>query len=520
MKKVAIDEHYIPRNFSVTSLSRGLVVGSGVGLDALILFYFGFSKETDAYFAALAIPALISSTLDVQIQKVLIPFCMRSLRSSEKETVSEVLSNFAGICTLILAVGALLLAGFSHTVIPLLVPGFGNEVVLLAVELGGILPWIMVLGGANATLQSILLSHHRYGLVPLTKLVSNSVSILALVTLHKNLGVYALAIGALVGSACAFSLTLIATRRLGFHYKMICDLNNAQVRHMFRSLLYPLGGHALGECKTLVENCLLSFLTSGSLSALRYSSRIVETMVSVTVGSIATSTLPLVSHYAAEKKIELMKTSVLKSIKFLLFIACPMSIWLIFSGDSLVMLLFGRGKFSLEDAELTGALISLMTPYIVMSRMSTIMQSMFYAVDDTKTPAISAVINFFANVIVAIGCIKIIGIYAFPVASSVGALCTAVGMSLVLHRRFGALGWKKLEVFAGQFSAVLAMTTLAFVVSAGVRDYLSPHLFSEQVIAFVVPSAIGGVAFCAASLIFGIVSLQGCRGFFRSSRAL
>jgi putative peptidoglycan lipid II flippase len=414
----------------------------------------------------------------------------------------------------------LLLVGFSSIIIPLLVPGFGGDVVSLAVKLGVILSWIMVMGGASATLQSILLSHHRYGLVSSTKLVSSCVAILALVLLHDDLGVYALANGILLGTGCAFGMTLYAAHRLGFRYMLICNLNDWQVRQMFRSLLYPLGGHALGECKTLVENGLLSFLASGSLSALRYASKIVEALVGVTLGSIATSTLPLVSHYAAEKNFELMKGSVLKGIKFLLFVAGPMSIWLIYCGDSLVMVLFGRGQFTIEDAGLTGALIAMMTPYIVMSRMSVVMQSMFYATNDTRTPAISAVVNFFVNIIVAIGSIKTIGIYAFPVASSVGAACTAGTMSLLLHKRFGPLGWKKLKVFAARFSASLAMTTLAFMVSLRIRGNLSTHVFSDQVTAFVVPSVIGGIVFCASSLLLGIVNRHRWQGLFGPRKAV
>jgi putative peptidoglycan lipid II flippase len=520
MKQTVIDEHYLARSFSVTTLSRALGVGSGVLLDALILFYFGLSRETDAYFAALAIPLLVGSTLEIQIPKVLIPFCAKSLRNDEKEAATQVLSNFMSVCAVLLISTSLLSVGLGSIVIPIIVPGFQSEVLSLAVKLGVFLSWIMVLQGVGATFQSILLSHHKYWLVSSSKFVSNTVAILVIVMFHQEVGIYALAIGVLAGGGASFIMIVSASFALGFRYKARLDLNDKRLWQMFKRLLYPLSSHALGECKTLIENFLLSFLGGGSLSALRYACKIVEALVGVTIGSISTSTLPLVSHYAAEKNVEMMKMSILKGIKLSLFVAAPLSIWLIFNGESLVMLLFGRGKFSLTDAGLTSSLMSLMTPYIMMSRLSTIMQAMFYATDDTRIPAISALLTFVINVMVAFMGIKSLGIHVFPIASSAGALCTAIVMSILLHRRFGSLGWKSLGNFGLQFSGVLIVTTFAFMVSVNIQKYVSAETLMKQLIAFMVPTALGVITFIAASFLLGVVHRHTWYGFVRPGRAL
>ena len=515
-----ISKDYIVRNYSITSVSRGLGIASGVLLDALIMFYFGLSKETDAFFVALAVPFLIGSTLEIQIPKVLIPFCMRSLRNDEKEAATYVLSNFISVCAILLVSASLLSMGLASIVIPILVPGFHSDVVSLAAKLGMILSWIMVMQGVGATFQSILLSHHKYSVASSTKFASNILAILVLVIFHQELGIYALAFGVLAGSGASFIMTLSATAVLGYRYKAVWSLNDQRLRQIFKHLLYPLSSHALGECKNLVENFLLSFLSGGSISALRYASKIVESFVSIIIGSISASIIPLVSHYAAEKNVEMMKMSVLKGIKLSLFVAAPLSIWLIFSGESLVMLLFGRGRFSLADAGLIGGLMSLMVPYIVMSRLSTIMQALFYATDDTRTPAISALLTFVINVMVAFMGIKILGIYVFPIASSAGALCTAIVMSILVHRRFGSLGWKSLGSFGIKFSGVLIVTAFAFMVSVNMRKYVPTETLMEQLIAFMIPTALGGGTFVAAALLLGVVHRHNWYGLVRPSRVL
>jgi|CXWL01.1.fsa_nt_gi putative peptidoglycan lipid II flippase len=508
MKHDVVDEHYLARSFSVTSFSRVLGVGTGVVLDALILFYFGLSRETDAYFAALAIPALIGSTLEIQIPKVLIPFCAKTFKNGEWASATRVLSNFMGICSITLISLSMMIVGLISILIPILVPGFQGDVVNLAVKLGMILSWIMVLQGVGATFQSILLSHHKYGLVSSTKFAGNFVAILVLSIFHQDMGIYALAFGVLAGCGASFLTTLSATISLGFRYRVSWNLRDEQLLNMFRGLLYPLSGHALGECKALIENFLLSFLGGGSLSALRYASKIVEALVGITVGSISTSTLPLVSHYAAEKNVEMMKASILKSIKLSLIIAAPLSIWLILNGESVVLLLFGRGKFSPENAVIIGSLMSLLAPYIVLGRMSSIMQAMFYATNDTRTPSLSAVVNILVTTMVAFLGIESVGIYAFPIATSAGAVCTAIVMAMLLDRKFGGLGWRKLESFCVQFSGVLVVTALVLFMSAIVRTYVPVDTFIERLVVVAVPTALGGIVFVIASLTLGLIQRQ------------
>src|SRR5207249_12266740 len=113
-----------------------------------------------------------------------------------------------------------------------------------------------------------------------------------------------------------------------------------------------------------------------------------------------TATTPVVAHYVAEKNGERMMATVRNGIKLLLFISVPVCVWLTFTGDSLISLLFERGQFSKTDAELTGSLMALMSPYILFSRAISITQTPFYAVRDTKTIVISMILSFLSYLLI------------------------------------------------------------------------------------------------------------------------
>src|SRR5262249_29533609 len=180
----------------------------------------------------------------------------------------------------------------------------------------------------------------------------------------------------------------------------------------------PMCGHALAESKVFAENFLASFLGGGALTVLRYANRIVEAISGVLLGSIVISSLSLVSGYAAEGKFREMKHCIREAIRLIAFLALPISCWLIFASQPMMVLLFERGRFSQADSALVAVLIALLTPYIISGRIIGITQIPFYARLDTRTPLLSVIIFFALYIVTAPLLAGKLGIYGFPLASS------------------------------------------------------------------------------------------------------
>src|SRR5579871_4054485 len=83
---------YLIKNAGITTFWRALGIVSGAVLDAVILAHFGLGSETDALFASLAIPSLISSALDIQSPKILIPAFTRCTEEEGNEAASRLVS--------------------------------------------------------------------------------------------------------------------------------------------------------------------------------------------------------------------------------------------------------------------------------------------------------------------------------------------------------------------------------------------------------------------------------------------
>src|SRR5205814_7217398 len=64
------EKRYLIRNTSIVSVCRSVGVLTGLILDAVILASFGLGIETDAFFAALAIPFMIDGSRSTQFTQV------------------------------------------------------------------------------------------------------------------------------------------------------------------------------------------------------------------------------------------------------------------------------------------------------------------------------------------------------------------------------------------------------------------------------------------------------------------
>lgn len=499
---------YLIKNASISTVWRGVGIVSGAVLDAVILAHFGLGSETDALFAGLAIPTLITSALEIQSPKILIPAFTRCTEDEGNEAASELVSRLISTFAAILCGGVLVLSVFAHLLIRIQAPGFQASAMHMGVRLFLILAWLTFVQGVAPILQSFLFSRHRFLVPSLSKFMQSFPAIIFVFLYYQKLGIYSVAVGMVFGAVLQFLLLAITAKKHGLIWHFRWRPTDPKVREIVKMFGHPMLGHILSESKMFIENFLASLLGGGSLSVLRYASRIVEAISGVLLGGIVTSSLPLISVYTSEKKLGEMKKSVLDAIRLIAFLALPISCWLIFTGEPMVVLLFQRGKFSGADAAHTAMLIALLTPYVIFARLIGITQTPFYAKLDTRTPLLSVIFFFglYAGTVALL--LKPLGIYGFPIASSFASIMTAVIMSALLHRAFGPLGWTGLKKFGMQMTVVMALTICAFAIGHFIGGQFLAATFATKLIRFFVPTALGFTAFFVAAVAFKMLKIH------------
>jgi peptidoglycan biosynthesis protein MviN/MurJ (putative lipid II flippase) len=140
---------------------------------------------------------------------------------------------------------------------------------------------------------------------------------------------------------------------------------------------------------------------------------------------------------------------------------------------------------------LTGVLIRFMVPDILLGRLVSIMQTLFNANMDLRTPLISTLIFTFAQTALAIPLVGALGVLGFPIAVSLASLSNAVYMLVKLQGRFGPVGWNTIRSFLVRLTATCAIGGVGFVVGSEFAALAPVSYSAAKVLDLAVPSAFG-----------------------------
>src|SRR5271157_531042 len=209
---------YLIRNASINTFWRTFGIVSGAVLDAVILARFGLGRETDALFASLAIPMLVNSALEIQVPKILVPTITRCTEEEGDESAHELLRILMTTFAVILGATVLGLSVFARLLMQLQAPGFSAPALQLGTRLFLVLLWLTFFQGLAPILQSFLFSRHRY-LVPSLGRLMTTLPAIAMVSLyHARLGIYAAALGFILGAVVQLLLLGITARSHGLSF--------------------------------------------------------------------------------------------------------------------------------------------------------------------------------------------------------------------------------------------------------------------------------------------------------------
>ena len=279
---------------SAVSLS-GLGIGAitAVILDATIVAIFGVGLETDALFAALALPAVFTDTLDIQLPKALVPILLGSAAKEGSAEADRLLLTMGLLMTSLFVFVALFGIWWASWLIAVQVPGFSPRAQELTASLVGMLFWLLPVRGLGAILQSGLLARHSYAAPSFAKAVSQVATLSWLLPSLDHLTLQDVGIAMLVGATASVLFHIVVLLRQGFATTLPRRRDLVAACNGLRLLPVPLVSQGIGQFTVLLENWLTSFLAPGVLSSLRYATRIATASGGIIVGSVTRGHCPL-----------------------------------------------------------------------------------------------------------------------------------------------------------------------------------------------------------------------------------
>ncbi len=335
-------------------LSDTLIVAAGnvavkaAGFLKLIVaaHLFGTSDAQDAFLAAFLLPSVIGDIFAATGAPVLIPELLR-LRADGRALDADKLyrealfAGFSGMCAI---AGALALA--APLIFPILASGFDTAKTGLTMTLFYCLLPLLLLAGCNVIWRAVLNTHHRFALAAAAPAVTPLLTLVILVAVVSQWGIFALAAGTIIGGLAETALLACAIHRLGYAVLPAWGGSAGNLRSVLSQFVPLLGGSLLLGCSPLIDNAMAAGLQAGSISVLNFGIKLVTVITSIGPAAVGTAALPHLAGMAARREWQSMRRNIYWFALLIAGVAIPATALLIAFSEPLVRVAFQRGAFT------------------------------------------------------------------------------------------------------------------------------------------------------------------------------
>jgi putative peptidoglycan lipid II flippase len=482
---------------STGSMALGTLISRVTGFLRTFVFVFalGAADLANSYNNANTIPnAVYDVMIGGVLTSVVVPLLVKA--ASEHRDGGDAynqriftLSVFAlGVVTVVATIAAGLLVDLYAASV------HGAEHRLMLVFAYFFIPQIFFYG-MSSLIGAILNTRNSFAAPMWTPIINNIVVIVvgllfvATVGLHRNpanipaTGVLLLGVGTTLGIVIQTVALVPALRRVGFRWRPRFDFRREELAEIGRMAIWMLGYVVSTQITfivtTNVANAASVHVHDAGVSAYNYSYALFLLPYAIIGVSVTTALLPRMSKHAAEGRHWLVREDFSYSIRLSSVVLVPAALLLAVLGAPLCEFLFSYGSSSVADAryigEAFGAFSLGLMPFVIFQ----LLLRVFYALHDSRTPAI---IGFLTMIATVIGNLVVLAI--LPPGQVVVGMAFVYGLTSVfsagiawrlLTRRVGSLDGRVItRSLVRMHVASVPALVFAVAVSAAVGVILHP----------------------------------------------
>lgn len=474
---------------------------TGLLRDVAITYRFGTGPQLDAYYASFKVEdAIFQVVAGAAVASAFIPVYTGYLARGATNDAWDMLSIFFTLSVVILLPITVLAIILAPWLMPLLVPQMSPEDQRLAANLSRIVLLAPVFFTIGCFSTSALNAHGRFFLAALAPICYNLGIIVGALLLSLRLGIYGLALGALLGSILFSVVQLPGLYQMGMRFRPRLSLAHQGVRAVSRLMAPRAVGLAVSQVNFLVAVYLASGIRGG-ISSLNIAWTLTMLPLGVFAMAISTAVFPsLAEHSAADDQDELRRT-LLNAVRFILYLTIPASVGLIVLGQPVVRLLYQRGEFSVYSTEITAGVLRLYAVGLVGMATTEIVTRAFYALHDTLTPVKIAAVAMLVNLALAFSLVGPLGEDGLALATAVAGTVEGGLLFAVAQRRVPGLAFRDL---AGSALKSVAAALVMGAIVAGYSQLAGPLARPLSGLVLVLSgAAIGGAVYLAVTLALG-----------------
>jgi putative peptidoglycan lipid II flippase len=488
-----MDEDYLLSRKRIFSATFMVVIAillskiSGLVRDQIMAGYFGITYETDAFTWAYFIPNLFRILIaESLIVAAFIPIYSAYLKNDRKKDLRIFTNSVINIMLIVFFIIAVIIFIFSPEIGSILTRIANNQMdVYKFIVMNRIMIFSLVLLSMSGLATGILNSHNIFTVPSLAPFVMNIITIGFVVFLFSSMGIYGMAIGVMVGSILHMVIQIPQLRTSPLKYRFKIDFKHKGVREIFSLMLPILLSLGAVQLNNSVDNFFALNLGGGNTTALTLSWRVANLPLGVFTVAIVTVLYPLISRQAAGDDIIGIKESFSLGVREIGYIMLPAAAGVMILSYPIIKVLFEHNNFTAGDTRKVAFILIFHSMGLVFFGLLMLLNRVFYAFKNVKTPLKVACISIFVNLILDWVLIKYMDVSGLALSTTIVAMCNVAILAIILRKKIGSFGGRRIIISYGKIlAAVIVMSTVLYFLWEWIEVYAYQSLWSLIMILF------------------------------------
>ena len=509
------------------SVTKGALIVASFGIlsrflgllrDRLLASTWGANEILDAYYAAFKIPDFIFNSLVLgALASALIPIFIQYRENKGTAQAYELVNKILNLLIVVLLGAAVMAAIASPWLVKIIAPGFSLYTLTLTSQLTRVMLLAVVIFGASNVLSSVLQAQQRLTAFALAPVLYNVGIIAGLILFVPMFGPYGLAWGVVLGSLLHLLVQLPAMRKINWRWQPLFSFKDTGVRQVLALLGPRTLGLVASQINQIITVGFVSSLAVGSLAAFSLALNLHSFSINVFGVSLAIAVFPLLSQAFSTSQPSDFIHHFSLNLRRILFYVMPLSVLFLVLRAQLVRVVLGSGAFDWSDTIATAQVLGFLALAIVSDSLLPLVARAFYALKDTKTPVIAALVSITVNfaLLFILRPFALSGVGIAYVCSSVIYLVILIA---ILGQRLGNLGssW----IIAGIWQMVLG-SLVAGSAAYGTLYLVAPQVDMNTFIGIFTQGLLAGLAgvvsYLVISLAFNLAEIHFVRRWLASA---
>ncbi len=448
-------------------LTSAFIASRVLGLlrTSLFAFVFGTSNTSDAYLQAFLIPDLIFNIIaGGALLSAFIPVFTNYMTSKHDEQGAwHIASGSLNLAIAVMSVFALFAIIFAPALVPLYNPGLHDAVELnLIASLTRIMLLQSVALGAGVIVTSVLNAKQDFRL-PAIGTVLYNVGLIAgllpgvvftLLGQHNDLlAIYAATWGVVLGAVLQIAIQIPGLRKVGMHYSFTFDWRHPGVVQIAHQMVPRVINAAMLYVSIFVDRGLIQLMLviigtasiNGLITQYYQAFQLILLPLGIFGMAVSTAAFPTLAENVARERMDRVRSTILETLRSILFLSIPSSIGLIVLGFPIIQVLLEHGHYGLQEAQSTAVPLAFFALGLTGLAAVEILTRAFYALRDSLTPVVVSISQFGIKIVLSLILINTAiwgaqwGLGALALSTSMAGLLEAVALCWLLQRRLGDL---------------------------------------------------------------------------------